>query len=140
MNDSKLIKQLMEHEGFKSKPYKCTEGFLTIGFGRNLDSNGITKQEAVYLLENDIDDCKADLWTIYGFRFFNNLPENVRLVQLDMRFNLGQAGYVGFKKMISAVRKMNFAEAVKQMKDSKWYKQVPNRAKSLIKMMEVWNG
>ena len=50
-----LIDLLIRHEGIKLKPYHCTSGKLTIGIGRNLEDRGITKEEAIYLLNNDND-------------------------------------------------------------------------------------
>jgi lysozyme len=47
-----MIRQLTRHEGLRLKPYLCPAGKLTIGIGRNLEGKGITKQEAVMLLEN----------------------------------------------------------------------------------------
>ena len=51
----KVIAMLRKHEGMRNYPYKCSEGFLTLGIGRNLETNGITEDEAIYLLENDIE-------------------------------------------------------------------------------------
>ena len=51
-----MIRQLALHEGLRLKPYKCTSGALTIGYGRNLDARGITEAEAEMMLSHDIDD------------------------------------------------------------------------------------
>lgn len=61
MNIEQLKKELIRDEGFRSKPYKCTAGKLTIGVGRNIEDNGITEDEAMYLLENDIASCIKQL-------------------------------------------------------------------------------
>ena len=44
-----------KHEGLRLYPYNCSEGKLTLGIGRNLDDRGITEEEALYLLNNDIE-------------------------------------------------------------------------------------
>ena len=49
-----VTEQIIRHEGFRNKPYKCTANKLTIGYGRNIEDNGITKTEASVLLKNDI--------------------------------------------------------------------------------------
>ena len=54
IDKTRLTKQLIIHEVLKSEPYQCTAGKLTISVGRNLDDVGITKEEATYMLENDI--------------------------------------------------------------------------------------
>ena len=49
-NTSDLI---LKNEGIRLHPYLCPAGYLTIGVGRNLDSIGITRAEAFYLLDNE---------------------------------------------------------------------------------------
>jgi lysozyme len=58
MNTKEL---LIKHEGIRFTPYKCSMGRWTIGIGRNLSDKGITKEEALYLLDNDIKECERDL-------------------------------------------------------------------------------
>jgi len=55
MNMQRLQNTLEHHEGLRLKPYKDSVGKLTIGIGRNLDDVGISKSEALLLLQNDID-------------------------------------------------------------------------------------
>jgi len=129
----KLAVQLTKHEGLRLKPYHCPAGKLTIGIGRNLEDKGITEKEALMLLENDIQECIKDLKTI--FQAFELLPEPARRVLVDMRFNLGPNRFRHFKKMIRAVNEQNFTQAATEMKDSRWYTQVGQRARTLVKMM-----
>jgi len=128
---------LIRHENIKFKPYKCSAGKLTIGVGRNLDDKGINQDEAMYLLHNDIDETERDLANnIFKGRFYE-FPKSIQLVLLNMRFQLGYSGFRGFKKMIQAFKDRDYEEAIVQMKDSTWHnKQVPNRAKDLIKMVK----
>lgn len=134
MDISKIKSLLIKHEGLRTKPYKCTAGKLTIGVGRNLDDKGITPAEADYMLINDITECLNDLKKI--FPDFDTLPENVQLVMIDMRFNLGDTGFRSFKNMIAAINKRDYKAVVKSMQGSKWYGQVGNRSKNLVKMIE----
>ncbi|MBC2704245.1 glycoside hydrolase family protein [Desulfobacula sp.] len=134
MNIKKITDQLIAHEGLKLKPYNCPAGKLTIGVGRNLEDKGITEKEAKMLLENDIQECIADLQTI--FQAFDLLPEPAQMVLVDMRFNLGYQGFRKFKNMIKAVRDQDFHTAAREMKDSRWYHQVGRRAEHLIEMMQ----
>ncbi|SMC43775.1 lysozyme [Desulfocicer vacuolatum DSM 3385] len=129
----KLTDQLTKHEGLRLKPYHCPAGKLTIGIGRNLEDKGITEKEAVMLLENDIEECIADLNKV--FKGFELLPETVQLVLVDMRFNLGPGRFRKFKKMITAVNDLDYPRAAAEMKDSRWYTQVGQRARTLVKMM-----
>lgn len=133
MNYKKIKNQLINHEGMRLKPYKCSAGKLTIGIGRNLDDRGITNEEAIYLFYNDIVRCENDLKGL--FSNWNDYPENIQMVLMDMRFQLGGRGLRGFRLMIRAVYNRDWQEMIRQMKDSKWYKQTPNRAKDLIELV-----
>lgn len=133
MDMGKLKKQLIMHEGLKLKPYRCTANKLTIGVGRNLDDNGITEQEAMVLLENDIERSRNECRSL--FPNWRNLSENRQMVLIDMCFNLGLYKLSQFKNMIRAVNDELFWQASVEMQDSKWYNQVGSRGKNLVKMM-----
>ena len=129
MNVITLAKQsLKEHEGERLKAYKCTAGKTTIGIGRNLDDKGISANEAEYLLENDIVECIKDLAT---FCYWNSLGEHQQAALIDLRFNLGPAGYREFKKMNKALECNDFTEAAYQVTHSEYAKQVGKRAEHI---------
>ena len=130
-----ITAQLIEHEGFRDKPYLCTAGRLTVGHGRNLSDRGISKVEALYLLKNDIFECEDDLKKIFGSHF-GAFPEIAQRVLIDMRFNLGAKGFRGFKNFIAAMKKSDYQKAKLEMIDSLWYTQVGSRGKNLVKMMD----
>ena len=56
-----------------------------------------------------------------------------------MMFNMGYPRMSGFKKMKEAVDSGDWVEASEQMKDSRWYRQVTNRADRLVNRMMVVN-
>jgi len=116
--------QLIYHEGVQLKPYKCPAGKLTIGVGRNLDDTGISCQEAMHLLKNDIENCEADLMYFFGRDVFLSFPDGRKRALIDLRFNIGPTRFRGFQKMISSVRRGDWTEAAAQLKDSLWWKQV----------------
>jgi lysozyme len=58
-----------------------------------------------------------------------------RGVLVNMAYNLGVTGLLSFKKMLSAYKKGAFVEAAQHMLDSKWAKQVGDRAKRLAEQM-----
>lgn len=134
MNSTKLKKQLVMHEGLKLKSYLCSAGKLTIGVGRNIEDVGLTESEAMMLLDNDILACVKDLRGM--FHSFDQMPENIKMVLADMRFQLGPKGFRGFRRMLRAVKVGDWPEMVRQMKDSAWYGQTPNRANDLIRMVQ----
>ena len=121
--------QLIEEEGFKLKPYKDTTGHLSIGVGRNLDDNGITEDEAIFLLENDIVSAYAILRRCYPV--INGLNDARQFVLIDMTFNLGIKGIMSFKRMWQAIGESDFDTAAEEMMDSKWAIQVGDRSKKL---------
>lgn len=123
---------LLREEGLVLRPYKCSRGFLTIGVGRNLESVGISKEEAFMLLENDIADATT---SAESFPWFSSLTPIRQDVIICMVFQLGMAGVKKFKKMIAALECHDYPEAVAQMLDSDWAVQTPERAKRMAKMM-----
>ena len=129
-----LMDMIKRHEGFRNFPYKDTVGKLTIGFGRNLDDVGISEGEAQIMLVNDINNAIEDLTKVlpaagtYGDNRFDAL--------VDMMFNLGMVKFKRFKKMLAALRVLDFKKAAEEMLDSKWATQVGYRANDLAYMME----
>jgi lysozyme len=108
----------------------------TIGVGRNLQTNGITKEEAMILLNNDIEDAVRDLEENIFPEEWPKFPYRVQLVLVNMRFQMGPKGFRGFQRMIRALRDQNYPEVVKEMKDSLWFKvQTPERAKELTMLL-----
>ena len=133
MDHKKLKKMLIEHEGIKYAPYKCTAGKTTIGIGHNLDDKGISKAVVDLIYAEDIAEVETDLKAI--FYDFDKLPGQIQLVLADMRFQLGHKGFRSFKMMITAVKERNWAVMFSQMKNSDWHRQTPNRANDLLKMV-----
>ena len=157
-----LKDQLILHEGMKLKPYKCPANKWTIGVGRNLDDvglsrdeqlklfgtsglnreeiidrllvRGISEEEALFLLDNDIKKCTAD---VKKFPWFESLDPVRQKVIVDMRFNLGLAGLKGFRRMIGHLEVGAYVNAAEEMKNSKWYHQVGTRARRLVEMMRT---
>ncbi len=134
----KLRAQLVAHEGKKSKVYKDSLGIETIGVGRNLRDKGLSDDEILYLLDNDINECLTDLKDFLPY--FEDLDNTRQHVLLDMRFNLGPTRFRGFKNMLKAVKESRFKDASDAMLVSKWAKQVKGRAKRLAQMMLTGQG
>ena len=125
-----LIETLKRHEGFRTKPYRCSAGKLTIGYGRNLEDVGISKIEATNMLLNDIENAEKDLRTVFpNLSFFT---ENRQEALINMVFNLGITRFKLFKNTIRAINRGDWYAAAKHAKDSKWYKQVKSRGKEVV--------
>ena len=137
MNKKKLSEQLKKHEGLRLTPYKDTVGKWTIGIGRNLEDKGITEQEALFMLNNDVDYFYKKL--VGELPWISNLDDARQNVLVNMSFNLGVKGLLGFKNMLSCVANMNFSGAAKEMLNSKWATQVGNRSIELAEQMRTGN-
>jgi len=125
---------LIKHEGLKLFVYKDTVGKLTIGVGRNLEDRGITKDEALMLLDNDIKDFTAKL--AVALPWFNTAPDKVKLVLTDMGFNLGINGLLQFKNTLEHIRLGQYEQASVDMLQSLWAKQVGPRAVELSNILK----
>lgn len=128
------IKQIMIDEGFRSHPYRCTEGYLTIGFGLNLDA-GISEDLARTILAEQLHAKVTELRQ--KMPNFDGYPDEVKNILSNMAFNLGVTGLLKFKKMIAALDLSMYDTAANEMLDSKWARQVPNRANRLADRMRV---
>jgi len=134
----KVVKSmLLVDEGLRLKPYRDTVGKLTIGVGRNLDDVGISEDEALYLLENDIQRAIQDATDIFGAEIWLSLDEIRQAVILDMLFNLGKPRFLTFRKFIQAIKEKNFSKAAFEMLNSRWARQVGRRAERLAYMMRT---
>lgn len=125
--------QLIEHEGFKLKPYRCPAGKITIGAGRNLEDKGLSREEALYLLDNDIDEALAHLSKKV---YWDTLGSVRKRVLIDMVHNLGVSGFDKFTGVNAALILHDYERAAVEMRDSRWYRQVGARSEKLAKMME----
>jgi len=121
----RIKEQLVRHEGLRLKPYRCTAGRLTIGIGRNLDDCGISQSEDYVMLINDIMNCEKQLQSKIP-DIYNGLDEVRKSVLLNMCFNLGINGLLGFKNTLAFVKVGDWERAANNMLVSKWAKQVVN--------------
>lgn len=128
-----LRDQLIVDEGLRLKPYKDTKGILTIGVGRNLDDVGISHDEAMALLDNDIASHAADLDR--ELPWWSRLDAARQLVLANMAFNLGIQRLLMFKKMLDHLARGECDAAADEMQASAWAGQVGPRAARLIAAM-----
>lgn len=131
---SNLKEWLKKCEDFKSHPYLDTVGKVTIGYGRNIDDNGISEQEADIMLDNDIDAARKDL---SPYPWYYEQPFGVQDALTNMCFNLGLPRLLTFRKMIAALVVKNYTHAAIEALDSKWADQVGERAKDVAVMIRA---
>ena len=121
-----FIDQLKQDEGFNLKPYKDTQGKLTIGYGHNLTDNGISLSIAEQLLQDDINIATENL--TFKFPWVDKLDDIRRNVLINMCFNMGINTLSTFKDFLTLVNQGKYEEASKDMLDSLWAHQVGDRA------------
>ncbi len=139
---TELNRQLRGDEGTQPCVYQDSLGFATIGVGRLVDKRkpgaGLRPDEITFLLNNDIDD-RIDQLT-RRISWFQELDPVRQGVLLNMSFQLGVEGLLGFKNTLELVRTGQYEKAAENMLLSKWAEQTPNRAKRLATQMKtgVW--
>lgn len=130
-----LIDQLIKHEGYRQFPYHCTAGKLTVGIGRNLDDVGISYDEAIIMLSNDIKIAEKELYRVHPWAA--DLDSVRRDALINMCFNMGIVRLSGFRKMFNALFEGDFEDAAREALDSKWAAQVKSRAFEIAHMLKT---
>ena len=124
------VERIKLDEGYRRHPYRCSEGVLTIGYGRNIDPDhggkGLDETEASVLLRNDLYLAQADLERIFDDWDGFGLVRQGAL--LNMRFQLGSSGFRGFRLMIGRINAGQWALAAREATFSLWARQTPERA------------
>lgn len=130
-----------KEEGYRQFAYddatgervKAPKGNLTIGIGFNLDAGcplDLARMIAFYF----VDKCQLKLSQTISF--FNDLDQVRQAILVDMAFNMGADDVIKFKNTLADLATRNYKEAANNMRDSRWYKQVPNRVEPLARAME----
>jgi lysozyme len=129
-----LLASVLEHEGFREKPYQCSEGVWTIGHGLTY----LTESESEEIVANRLED------------LYDRLEEELNLdsylwgtrvrildVLTEMAFQMGWTGLHKFVKMFEAINNNDLELASREMLDSKWAKQTPGRANGLARKLRT---
>ncbi len=135
---AKATDQIKQDEGLVLHVYDDTLGYSTIGYGRLVDrrkNGGISEEEALYLLKNDVN---ARLNVLENaIDFFARLDDARKAVLLNMSFQLGIAGLLKFKSTLSYIESGDYENASANMLKSLWARQTPNRANRLAEQMRT---
>jgi len=133
----RLIEQLRRHEGVSRWAYEDHLGYITVGVGRCLDPEiglGLSDKEIDYLLQNDIERCYKELECLSWFQDLDPIRQEALV---NMVFNLGLTRFLQFKKTLAYMAEGRYSEAADEMLDSKWARQVKNRAIELSEMIRT---
>ncbi len=143
MNKDKLREEIAEDEGCKYEVYLDHLGLPTCGIGHLIKENDeehgkavgtVVEQERVKQLFSldmavTVDECKV------LYPDFDELPEECQHIIANMMFNMGRPRLSKFKGMKAGVDARDWNKAADEMVDSRWYKQVTNRARRLVDRM-----
>ena len=130
-----LLKQIKQHEGFKSTVYECTEGYETIGYGFAIKDLKLDEDIAELILIRKLAELQERIASAFGW--FYNSPEEVKDVVTNMCYQMGVSGFAKFKKTIYLLETEQYDEASIEMLNSLWAKQTPNRAKELSEQIRA---
>lgn len=126
---------IRKHESYRAKLYKCSEGFLTGGYGHKMEvGDEFSKEDWERHFFTDYFeavDVSNRLCTEYG----TALSLARQAIIINMAFNLGYFRLKNFKKMWMALAANDYELAAQEMIDSKWYVQTGGRARELVKCM-----
>ena len=147
MDINKLRVEIENDEGCKYEVYLDHLGLPTCGIGHLIKEDDpehglevgtkIDEERVNELFETDIKETIDECKLIYND--FDDLPEEAQYIIANMMFNMGRPRLSRFHKMKQAVDNRDWKEAANQMIDSRWYKQVPNRANRLVNRMKSIN-
>lgn len=126
MDRERLLADLKRDEGLRLRLYRDSAGKLTGGYGHNFDDMGLSEAASLFILHEDAALAQAELDR--ALPWWRDLPSPVSLGLANMAFNLGLPRLLGFKRMLAALRRHDFQTAANEALDSRWARQVGDRA------------
>lgn len=119
--EKKFDEQMDDHEGCIPYAYQDSKGYWTIARGRCIDKRinkrALSVDEMEYLWDNDKKACRLLLST---YPWYMNQDQVRKDVLVELCFNLGLDGLLGFRNMIKAVFVKDYKTAAAELLDSKW--------------------
>ena len=138
-----LKKELIQDEGVKYEVYLDHLGYKTLGIGHLCKATDpendfevgqeVSKERVDECFLADIEQVIEDCTILYDE--FYTLPDEAQLIIANMMFNLGRPRLSKFIRMRENVIKGNWKSAEEEMRNSRWFDQVPNRAERLCTRM-----
>ena len=139
------LRQLLEHdEGCVYEVYldhlgkeTCGIGHLIVPFDKEFGwpvGAPVSEERVAELFKQDVTIALNDAkWLV---RDFDDLPEDAQVTIASLCFQLGRSRYSKFVKHLAAIEARNWKAAADQLRDSKLYKQTPNRTERHAKRLE----
>jgi lysozyme len=136
LNTDTLLDTLKSDEGWSAFVYNDSETYATIGYGFLIDARkgvGLPRPVAEFWLRYSVNERLDELRKRWPA--FDRQPEEVQQAIANLAYNVGVSGVLGFAKMLGALERGDRSEAAEQLLDSRYAKQVPNRAGRLAKLI-----
>lgn len=127
MFTDELVEEIKREEGFVAKVYLDKKGKKTIGYGTLLE-DGISEVEAELLLRHRLGLMAEELERSRVGEVYVNLKADARRALLDMAYNMGVPGLLGFRKMWAALAEGDYERAASEALDSVYARELPARA------------
>ena len=144
MDIQKLRDQLIIDEGVKYESYLDHLSLKTCGIGHLCREDEpeydlplgseVSEDRVTELFEQDIQTVIKDCKKVY--EDWDEMDEECKQICGNMMFNLGFPRYSKFRKMINNIINKNYKMAATELRDSRYYRQVTNRAERLAKRLE----
>ena len=145
MKLEQLRLEIEADEGVKYEIYLDHLGLPTCGIGHLVVEGDeeygqevgtpVSEERVSELFEQDVQVTLDECERLYSG--FSELPEEVQHILANMMFNMGRPRLSGFKKFNAAIEAGEWQEASEEMIDSRWYRQVTNRAERLVQRMRA---
>jgi lysozyme len=132
----KLRSDLKRDEGRRALPYRDSLGYLTIGYGHNLDAEGLCEAALSAQLDYDIET-KAIAPLDRNLPWWRSQPEGVQRVLANLMFNLGPAKLLKFKQTLRFIEARQYKSAADSLLKSLYAKQVGQRAIRLAEILRA---
>ena len=119
-----LLPTLESEEGFEGNVYNDSRSNPSIGYGTLLP---LTKDESLWLARNRLEaklERLRNRWPPY-----NDMPDRVKVALLDMSYQEGVHGVLGYTDMLAALARGDWQAAEAAGLDSVWARETPSRAR-----------
>ena len=144
MNIEQLREQLTIDEGKVNEIYKDHLGYPTFGIGHLVLETDpeygqpvgtpVSEERTIECFDKDVQSVLSDCKKLH--EGWDDYPEEVRQVVANMMFNMGLTRLSKFRKHNAALQCGDWKEAAVEGRDSRWHKQVTNRAERLMVRVE----
>lgn len=138
MSDKELFlakKIIQLEEGFRDKPYYCTEGYPTIGWGEVIGKKGDPLPDVVWseaksleALTKKLNEAVRELSKTKAIKdIYSSLNPDRKAILISMWYQLGIVKLCKFNNTLKALGSSNFNLAAKEMLDSDVARKCPKR-------------